>query len=256
MVLSVPDSKNADQAIKKVTELTEEVVKRLGFELVDIHFGQHGRQKIIEITIYNPEGKVGLSDCEKVSRELDSRIEVIADGLDFFHGPFLLDVASPGIDRILKNAREYKIFCGRRVEVKTKTNVGADPYGQHFVAKLNSFSDEFITLSELGPIQSAPTKSKNSKKHAANKNTMPPVKELKVPLKQVIQVRLYPDLQKKFKEISTIDEGELPELGEQLIDLDAQSNVELHELSCEATPKTNAQLNTKKQKNKVEVERD
>jgi len=247
MVLSVPDSKNSDQAIKKVTELTEEVVKSLGFELVEIHFGQHGRQKMIEITIYNPGGSVGLSDCEKVSRELDSRIDAIADGLDFFHGPFVLDVASPGIDRILKSAREYGIFCGRRVEIKTKTNVGADPFGQHFVARLNGFNDESISLSELGPIQSAPTKSKNSKKHAANKNAVEPAKELKVPLKQVIQIRLYPDLQKKLKEISTEDVVNL--------DLDAGQG-DIPDSDLELENETTEKLNTKKQKNKVEVDRD
>ncbi|MFA6208068.1 MAG: hypothetical protein WCT03_25455 [Candidatus Obscuribacterales bacterium] len=225
-----PNNKNDNEAIKKVTDLTEEVVKGLGFELVDIHFGQHGRQKIVEITIYNPGGSVGLTDCEKVSRELDSRIELIADSLDFFHGPFLLDVASPGIDRVLKSEREYKLFSGRKVEIKTKTNVGADPYGQHFIARLDSFGDETFKLSELGPIQSAPTKSKNSKKHAANKVSQEPVKELKVALKQIIQIRLYPDLQKKFKEIAA----------EKAIDLSA----ELGQEEVDEKP------------NKVEVERD
>lgn len=225
-----PNNKNDNEAIKKVTDLTEEVVKGLGFELVDIHFGQHGRQKIVEITIYNPGGSVGLTDCEKVSRELDSRIEVIADSLDFFHGPFLLDVSSPGIDRILKSEREYKLFTGRKVEIKTKTNVGADPYGQHFIARLVGFADETFKLSEIGPIQSAPTKSKNSKKHAANKVSHEPVKELKVAIKQIIQIRLYPDLQKKFKEIAN----------EPAIDLTAEAGAE--------------EVNEKP--NKVEVERD
>jgi ribosome maturation factor RimP len=216
----MPDSKNSDQAIKKVTELTDEVVKSLGFELVDIHFGQHGRQKIVEITIYNPHGSVGLSDCETVSRQLDTRIDAIADQLDFFHGPFILDVASPGIDRVLKSEREYKLFCGRKVEIKTKTNVGADPYGQHFIARLAAFDSESFSLTELGPVQSAPTKSKNSKKHAANKVLQEPVKELKVALKQVIQIRLYPDLQKKLKEISTTDDSEI-------IDLNIENKVEV-----------------------------
>lgn len=218
----MPDSKNNDQAIKKVTDLTEEVVKTLGFELVDIHFGQHGRQKIVEITIYNPQGSVGLTDCETVSRQLDTRIEAVADQLDFFHGPFILDVASPGIDRVLKSEREYKLFNGRKIEIKTKVNVGADPFGQHFTARLAAFDADAatFTLTELGPIQSAPTKSKNSKKHAANKVLQEPVKELKVALKQVIQIRLYPDLQKKLKEIGTTDDSEI-------IDLDNENKVEV-----------------------------
>ncbi|MBA4075129.1 MAG: hypothetical protein C0508_08805, partial [Cyanobacteria bacterium PR.023] len=84
-----------------------------------------------------------------------------------------------------------------------------------------------------GPIQSAPTKSKNSKKHAANKVSQEPVKELKVALKQIIQIRLYPDLQKKFKEIAAENATEA------VIDLSAEGSEEVDA-----------------KQNKVEVERD
>lgn len=199
----MPESKNTEQAIDKVTEITEAIVKSFGFELVETRFGQQGRQKSIEITIYNPTGSVGLEDCEKVSREVDQRLDQLIDELAFFHGPYVLDVASPGIDRILKSEREFKIFCGRKVEVKTKVTVGADPYGQHFTARLTGYKDGQLHLTELGPVQSAPGKSKNSKKHAANKNAQEAAREISVALKNITQVRLYPDLQKKLRELET-----------------------------------------------------
>jgi ribosome maturation factor RimP len=225
----MPESKNAEQAIEKVTEATETIVKSFGFELVEVRFGQNGRQKLIEVTIYNPCGAVGLEDCEKVSREVDAKLDEMADVVAFFHGPFVLDVASPGIDRVLKSEREFKIFCGRRIEVKTKVMVGADPYGQHFTAKLAGFKDAQLHLSELGPVQSAPIKSKNSKKHAANKVSQEPVKELVVPLKNITQIRLYPDLQKKLRELEQEQEQELTQ--DQDLNSDRPNEIEVLELN-------------------------
>lgn len=219
----MPESKNAEQAIEKVTEATEIIVKSFGFELVEVRFGQNGRQKLIEVTIYNPCGAIGLEDCEKVSREVDAKLDEMADVVSFFHGPFVLDVASPGIDRVLKTEREFKIFCGRRIEVKTKVMVGADPYGQHFTAKLAGFKDAQLHLAELGPVQSAPIKSKNSKKHAANKVSQEPVKELVVPLKNITQIRLYPDLQKKLRELELTQDQDLKS--------DRQNEIEVLELN-------------------------
>lgn len=235
----MPDSKNAEQAIEKVTQAIETIVKGFGFELVEAKFGQQGRQKSLEITIYNPTGAIGLEDCEKVSREVDARLDQMGDVLAFFHGPYVLDVSSPGIDRVLKSEREFKIFTGRRVEVKTKVMVGADPYGQHFTARMTGIKEDKLTFSELGPVQSAPVKSKNSKKHAANKASQEPVKELQVALKNIIQIRLYPDLQKKLRELDLESESESGIGTDSISAIDLDSAEECGSVADDTTQKLN-----------------
>jgi len=200
----MPTNKSPEQAIETVTALAQEIVQNLGMSLVEIHFGQAGRQKSLEVIIYRREGKVSLSDCEQVSRELDLRLEQLQDQVAFFHGPYVLDVASPGIDRVLKSAREFDIFRGLIVEVKTKVNTEESSLGQHFVGVLEKVEGDELHLSNVKP---APQKTfgnvgKGAKKPSHKK--VPPaeaIKSLVVPLKHVIQVRLHPELLKNLKSL-------------------------------------------------------
>jgi ribosome maturation factor RimP len=200
----MPNNKSSEQALETVTALADEIVQKLGMSLVDIHFGQAGRQKSMEVIIYRREGKVSLSDCEQVSRELDLRLEQLQDQVAFFHGPYVLDVASPGIDRILKSNREFDIFRGLTVEVKTKALVSESSLGQHFIGVLEKVGDDAVHLSSLKPApqKTFGTAGKGSKKLSHKKvPTQEAIKSLVVPLKQVIQVRLHPEVLKNLKKI-------------------------------------------------------
>jgi ribosome maturation factor RimP len=200
----MPNNKSPEQALETVTALADEIVQKLGMSLVDIHFGQAGRQKCMEVIIYRKGGTVSLSDCEQVSRELDQKLEQLQDEVSFFHGPYVLDVGSPGIDRVLKSSREFAIFQGLCVEVKTKVNTEESSLGQHFVGTLDKLDQDNVHLSRLKP---APQKTfgnvgKGNKK-VSHKKIQPQeeIKSLVVPLKQIIQIRLHPDLAKKFKSL-------------------------------------------------------
>jgi ribosome maturation factor RimP len=200
----MPNNKTSEQALEAVTALADEIVQKLGMSLVDIHFGQIGRQKSMDVFIYRREGKVSLSDCETVSRELDLKLEQLQDQVTFFHGPYVLNVASPGIDRVLKSEREFDIFRGLTVEVKTKTNVSEGSLGQHFIGTLEKVADDAVHLSSVKP---APQKTfgnvgKGNKKISHKKTIhQETIKTLVVPLKQVIQVRLHPDLLNNLKKL-------------------------------------------------------
>jgi ribosome maturation factor RimP len=200
----MPNNKSAEQAIETVTALADEIVQKLGMSLVDIHFGQAGRQKSMEVIIYRREGKVSLSDCEQVSRELDLRLEQLQDQVAFFHGPYVLDVASPGIDRILKSEREFDIFSGLTVEVKTKATVSESSLGQHFIGVLERVEADAVHLSGLKPApQNMFGNMGKSNRRSSHKKVPSPeaIKSLVVPLKQVIQIRLHPDLLKNLKSL-------------------------------------------------------
>ncbi|MBU6450350.1 MAG: hypothetical protein KGS72_01130 [Cyanobacteria bacterium REEB67] len=212
----MPNNKNSEQAIEIVTALADEVVQSLGMSLVEIHFGQAGRQKSLEVIIYRPQGKVGLSDCENVSRELDARLEKLQDQVAFFHGPYVLDVASPGIDRVLKSNREYGLFQGRSVEVKTKANTSENSLGQHFVGKLDRLEGDTLYLTEVKPAPQGGTTGKGKQKQSGKKVVEPtPIKTLAVAFKTVIQVRLHPDLVKYLK---TLEQADLAE--SEIVDLE------------------------------------
>ena len=59
------------------------------------------------------EGGVGIDECVDVSRELDAQLDD-----DMTEQAYILEVSSPGLDRVLKRDHEYVKYKGRIVDVK------------------------------------------------------------------------------------------------------------------------------------------
>jgi ribosome maturation factor RimP len=105
-------------------EIVDETVAGLGYELVEIERSAGG---LLRITIDNPwqEGVdrfeipfVTVEDCEKVNRQLMFALEV--DGIEYRR----LEVSSPGIDRPLKNDRDFERFEGELIDITLKAPMG------------------------------------------------------------------------------------------------------------------------------------
>ena len=105
-------------------QIVEETVAGLGYELVEIERSAGG---LLRITIDNPwqEGIdrfeipfVTVEDCEKVNRQLMFALEV--DGAEYHR----LEVSSPGIDRPLKNDRDFARFEGELIDITLKAPMG------------------------------------------------------------------------------------------------------------------------------------
>ncbi len=101
---------------KEIVKLTEQNVMPIldenGLEFVDCEFVKEGPQWYLRVYI-DKEGGVGIDDCELVSRALDAKL-----GDDLTEQPYIMEVSSPGLDRVLKRDAEYTKYKGRLVDVK------------------------------------------------------------------------------------------------------------------------------------------
>ncbi|MBC7999812.1 MAG: hypothetical protein IAF58_17795 [Leptolyngbya sp.] len=190
-----------EELIFEVTALADKVAAPLGFQVVDVRLTQQGRRKSVEITIFSHQKSVGLTDCETISRQLDEILEKLAESGDpLIEDAYVLEVQSPGIERELKTAREYTVFAGHPVLVKAKEKVGE--VGSEFIGILEAQHDGKLHLREVKPL---PVKKAVNHPKAANK---PPSKtalkkaeaevaikpcDIKIDMKKVTLVRLYPD---------------------------------------------------------------
>ena len=92
-------------------------VAALGYELVEVERAPGG---LLRVTIDHPavEGEperfITVDDCERVTRQLQHVLEV--EGLPYER----LEVSSPGLDRPLKSAADFRRFQGEQVEVTLK----------------------------------------------------------------------------------------------------------------------------------------
>ena len=102
------------QSMTYLWELLEPVVVGMGYELVEIEFGAHPKNKILRLYIDKADGVV-IEDCSAVSRQVSAVIDV-EDPIDGF---FNLEVSSPGLDRPLRKLDDYLRFKDEMVKIKT-----------------------------------------------------------------------------------------------------------------------------------------
>jgi len=89
----------------------EPLIRGMGYSLVELAIFKRHTTWQVKVVITGPNG-VGIADCSKVHRALLPRLEAILSSQDMY-----VEVASPGLDRILKNAAEFGVFTGKLVKV-------------------------------------------------------------------------------------------------------------------------------------------
>lgn len=99
----------------RIRGLAGPVAEGFGLELVDVTFTSEFGRRILRIYIDKPGG-ITVDDCEMVSRELSTVLDVE----DPIPQSYTLEVSSPGLDRPLKTEKDFARFVGRRARIKSK----------------------------------------------------------------------------------------------------------------------------------------
>jgi ribosome maturation factor RimP len=94
-----------------LSRLLETTLAGLGYELVDME--RSGQGRMMRVFIDKPGG-INLDDCAKVSNHL-SRVLTV-ENVDYER----LEVSSPGLDRPLKQERDFVRFAGQKARVKLR----------------------------------------------------------------------------------------------------------------------------------------
>lgn len=104
------------ELVEQLYGLFQSVVETFGLVLVDVEWSPDRGGVRLGVYITRTVGGVSLDDCEAVARALDELLEEIPELSD----SYTLEVASPGLDRVLKRTEEYDIFRGRSVSVRIR----------------------------------------------------------------------------------------------------------------------------------------
>ncbi len=94
----------------KVRELANGTVDRAGYDLVDLEYRREPGGWTLRLYI-DKDGGVTLEDCQRVSHEIGTLLEVE----DPIPHRFNLEVSSPGLDRPLKSATDFRASVGKLV---------------------------------------------------------------------------------------------------------------------------------------------
>jgi len=97
------------QEITSLQAQLEEILKGLGFRLVELAVSRHRGSVQVRVVIYNGTS-TGTDDCSKAHRAITPRLELAFPGNDIY-----LEVSSPGINRLIKDGVEFTHYLGRGV---------------------------------------------------------------------------------------------------------------------------------------------
>ena len=123
---------------KAVKEKSLEAADILGFELVDIEFKTISNKLHIINYIYTNDG-VTIDDCSTFSHTLGK----LLDEADILDQAYMLEVSSPGLDRPLKNEKDYKRNLGKLVDVHLYSAINGNKLFQGY---LMDFTEDEIML--------------------------------------------------------------------------------------------------------------
>jgi ribosome maturation factor RimP len=112
-----------------MNEALEDVVaseiRPLGLEVFELRMGGSKGRPVVDVRVEREDGKqVTVDDCAAASRAVEARL----DALDFGGRRYVLEVSSPGLERPLRNAADWRKFVGRSAVVTS--NAPGDPAGR------------------------------------------------------------------------------------------------------------------------------
>lgn len=131
--------------VEKVKQLVTPILEDEGIELVEIEFRPKGKRWLLRIYI-DKEGGVNLGDCERVSRELGTLLDVE----DVIDHPYNLEVSSPGLTRPLKSLDDFIRYKGRLCRIVTKKSINGRT---DFLGEILSVKETEVEVKEkVGPV--------------------------------------------------------------------------------------------------------
>lgn len=135
--------------IPEIIALASPIAEKLGLEVVGAVFQTNRRPPVLRIDIRNLTTDTGVDDCEKMSRA----IETVLDITPVIEGSYVLEISSPGISRVLTTDREFTVFKGFDVIIKTIA-----PYQEQkqWRGKLQGRDQDNVYLNQKGKSVSIP----------------------------------------------------------------------------------------------------
>lgn len=123
---------------ERLNALIHTTVTGLGYELWGFEYRPYAESALLRIFIDSPNG-ITVDDCGKVSNQLGAALDVE----DLIPVAYVLEVSSPGVDRVLFTPEQYQRYIGEKLKVRTQLPVQAR---RNFVGVLCEATAEAITL--------------------------------------------------------------------------------------------------------------
>lgn len=121
----------------KIQKLAQQVAEEQGVELFGIEL--LGKGKLLLRVFIDTDGGVTLGQCEKFSKSLGTLLDVE----NAIMGPYTLEISSPGLDRPLRNLRDFEKHIGKLCRIVSREKIDNQNY---FVGRISAVHHDAVRL--------------------------------------------------------------------------------------------------------------
>jgi ribosome maturation factor RimP len=124
--------------IDKIKATIDPILQEEQVELVEVIFRKEAGRQVLRFLV-NKDNGIKLSDCA----ELNKKIGQVLDENDIIQESYVIEVNSPGIDRLFTAKRDYERAVGRLVRVTLNEKI-LDK--KEYIARLEEVSDAGVKI--------------------------------------------------------------------------------------------------------------
>ena len=122
----------------RIARIVEPVANDLGYALVRVKVTQENGCTL-QIMAEDENGRFAITDCERLSKDISPVLDV-EDPID---REYHLEVSSPGIDRPLVRARDFRTYIGHEAKVELGDALAGR---KRFRGLIEAVTDETVTI--------------------------------------------------------------------------------------------------------------
>jgi ribosome maturation factor RimP len=133
------------EIIAELKNIIGDYLKIQRLDLVDFILRHEGRDLILRILVDRSEGGITLDECAKLNEQISN----LLDEKDILQTRYILEVASPGLDRPLKTKNDFLHCTNRRVRFFLNEPINGKIELEGLISKVENDSVYIESRSEL-----------------------------------------------------------------------------------------------------------
>jgi len=125
---------------EQILKLIDPIIISMEYELWGLNIGQQNNS--LKLTLYiDSKSGININDCEKVSNQVTH----ILDIENICNGDYILEVSSPGLDRVLMTKEHFAKYINKKVKLKLKWLV---KNRKNIVGMIKDVNDNFVVIND------------------------------------------------------------------------------------------------------------
>ncbi len=139
MLLNRGEKSKMNQKLPTIRKLIEPILVEMKLELYDLVFEKEADRNFLRVLIEREDWTMDIDTCVEVSE----KISLLLDDVDYLEEEYILEVASPGCERELKNIEDYLKVVSKYILVETNKPVNKETIIKGYLKKI---SENSLTL--------------------------------------------------------------------------------------------------------------